>query len=165
MVAMKRRALFSLVVVGCVILVSGCGGSTTAGRKPVFAASGSVKLNGAPLADAVVTFAPTGGQPTAFGTTDEEGNFSLTTYDFQDGAAAGPYKVIITKSAAQQNAGGSGSGADHEAEADAANKGHGAKGSGAQGLVPQIYTSFETTTLTAEVKASGENKFPVFELK
>lgn len=145
--------------------LSGCGSAATAARKSVFPASGTIKLNGAPLSDAVVTFAPTEGQPTAFGTTNADGKFTLTTYDLNDGAAAGNFKVVVTKTAEEGSASGSGEGGDHEAEAEAANKAHDAKGSDESlSLVPNAFSSFDTTTLTAEVKSTGENSFTL-ELK
>lgn len=159
---------FSLIVLSFVVTAcSGCGGGAEGG-KPVFPASGSVTMFGAPLANATVAFAPTApGQPTAIGRTDKAGNFTLTTYDFGDGAAEGRFKVVINKSvgankAAEVQSGGDGHGDpaayaasnSHNADADAGNA------DSAQ-MVPEQYSSSSTTPLTAEVTPSGENVFPL----
>jgi len=151
----------SLLAIGCVVFsVAGCGGSSDPGRVPVYPASGSVTLFGAPLAGATVAFAPSAGQPTAIGTTDSSGNFTLTTYEFGDGAAAGNFRVVISKSAVAANSGsGNLNGSDHEA-AEAALSGHSAEAEAASAnLIPANYSSSTETPLSAEVKAGGENKF------
>ncbi len=152
-------AALSLCLVFC-----GCSDPGSALRKPVFTAGGTVTLFGAPIAGATVAFAPQEGQPTAFGTTDDNGKFSLTTYDFKDGAAAGRFKVVVSKTAsvAEQTMTGAG---DHEAEANSANS-HNAKDAagGTAVLVPRQYSSASETPLTAEVKSGGENVF-TFDLK
>lgn len=156
---MKR--ILSLFIVGLLAAtLSGCGGSSDAGRVPVYPASGTVTLFGSPLAGATVAFAPIDGQPTAFGNTDSAGNFQLTTYDFGDGAAAGNFKVVISKHApAASGGGGDFDGADHEA-AEVAASGHDAEGEKAgANLVPGNYSSSDDTPLSAEVKSGGENKF------
>ena len=144
-------------------LLLGCGGSEKKDQTPVFPVSGSVKMFGAPLADATVAFAPEGNQPTAVGTTDSEGNFQLTTYDFGDGAAEGSYHVVVSKSAAAPAAEVA-EGEGHDA--DDADDGHDASGGGKSDteLVPAQYSSTEETPLSAEVKSSGENVFK-FEIK
>ena len=96
------------VIILAVLPVVGCGGGAEGG-KPVFAAAGTVTLNGAPLAGATVAFAPTAsGQPTAIGKTDNEGRFRLTTYDYGDGATEGSFKVVITKSVGGESQAGGG---------------------------------------------------------
>src|SRR5262245_39633386 len=75
-----------------VVLVAGCGDG---GPSPV-AVKGVLKLDGKPVAGAVVGFHPeaAGGKP-AFGTTDAEGAFRLTTERPGDGALPGKYKIVI----------------------------------------------------------------------
>ena len=147
------------------IALSGCGGSSDGGtpRQPVYPVSGSIKLFGTPLPGATVAFAPQDGQPTAFGTTDEQGNFKLTTYDFQDGAAAGKFKVVVSKSANSTAGSGdtSGDGSDHAAEDNS----HDASGAaGGQSMIPDQYTSSANTPLNAEVSKTEQNQFD-FDLK
>jgi hypothetical protein len=163
---MNVRGFIAITLLVSFAGLSGCReGASGGSRKPVYDASGTVKLFGAPLPEATVTFAPLDGQPTAFGTTDDSGTFKLTTYDFGDGAAAGKYKVIITKFAGSSKTAAAANTSDHEAAEKAAG-GHDATGaaSGAKALVPPAFTSLETTTLSAEVTSGGDNSFP-FELK
>jgi len=155
---------FSSAVLACCVILTGCRDSGSGPQVAVYSASGSVKLFGAPIAGATIAFAPQDGQPTAFGTTDGQGRFTLTTYDFQDGAAAGKFKVVVSKtaSAAAKTAIDP---ANHEAAEAAANS-HDAEGAGADAanLVPPQYASASDSPLIAEVKSSGENVFN-FDLK
>ena len=56
---------------------------------------GTVTLQGKPLAGATITFTPEKGRP-ATGVTDEEGNYLLSTFKANDGAALGRYPVSIS---------------------------------------------------------------------
>jgi hypothetical protein len=81
-----------LVVTLGLLVVVGCGNNN--GLVPV---SGKVTLDGKPLVDAAVGFfADAGGVP-AVGTTDAEGNFTLTTQKPGDGATPGQNVVTVTK--------------------------------------------------------------------
>lgn len=142
------------------LIFAGCGGNDS--KKPsVYPVTGNVKMHGAPLANATVAFAPVQqGQTTAVGTTDAQGNFQLTTYEFGDGAAEGTYKIIITKSAVAASPSSSSSAGDHGADDPTANA-HTPSGAArsAQSLVPPQYGKKDTTPLSEEVKASGNNHF------
>lgn len=143
-----------LLVVAC---VAGCGGGGASGGATTYPATGTVELNGQPLSGATVIFSPVGDQPTATATTDEDGNYTLQTYDFGDGAAAGSYKVTISKSQTQAAGGGELADGEHEEDTGEHDK---TGGSTAKELVQAKYTNASTTPLTAEVKADGENIFP-----
>jgi hypothetical protein len=69
----------------------GCGGGIT-----LIPVSGEVQLDGKPLADCAVTFAPVAGGPTASGTTDAQGVFQLSTIN-RPGAVPGKHRVALTK--------------------------------------------------------------------
>lgn len=56
-------------------------------------------MNGGPVAGATVIFSPQDGQPTATARTNDAGEYSLTTYDYEDGAAEGKFIVLISKAA------------------------------------------------------------------
>ena len=159
---MHRFLCFALFLTTCTLV--GCGGGGAKGGKPVFPASGTVTMFGGPLADATVAFAPQTGQPTAVGRTDKEGNFTLTTYEFGDGAAEGRFSVVISKaSAAASGPAGSAGNEEHGADfVDKAAAGHAAKGAGAgsaASMVPEQYTNAKDTPLKVEVKSSGENVY------
>jgi hypothetical protein len=76
--------------------VVGCGG-TTANHPPTFEVTGVVLYKGLPVPDAQVTFAPSGEGQAAFGRTDAEGRYELTTFQPGDGVTAGRYVVTVVK--------------------------------------------------------------------
>ena len=98
-------------------------------------------MNGTPVAGANVRFfvAGTSGTPAATWTTDESGNFMLTTDFKDDGAAIGTYDVAITTASAD--------GADPKSDGAAAKS------------LPEKFATPGTSGLKAEVKAEGENWF------
>jgi hypothetical protein len=69
------------------------------GGHPPYPTSGQILVNGQPAAEAKVVFHHLGdwGErsivPQAL--TDDEGRFVLSTYDVQDGAPAGDYRVVV----------------------------------------------------------------------
>jgi hypothetical protein len=65
--------------------------------KPLAKVTGTITLNGRPLAGVTVTFVPDKG-PVAAGVTDKVGRFAMTTYEENDGAALGRYRVKISDS-------------------------------------------------------------------
>jgi hypothetical protein len=85
--------LLGVLLVG----VSGCGA-----KQQLAPVSGIVKLDGVPLADAVVEFLPdpdTGTHgPRSTGTTNAEGRFQLVCDNQQDGAVVGSHRVLIQDS-------------------------------------------------------------------
>ncbi len=58
---------------------------------------GTVLRRGQLVADATVIFEPLGSTPAATGTTDKEGRFVLTTFETNDGAVPGEYRVAVRK--------------------------------------------------------------------
>lgn len=84
------------------LLAAGCGGSED--RTPVHPAGGTVLLDGKPFAKATVVFLPAKPQgrspedPAAaarVAETDDQGRFTLSTYEADDGAPAGEYVVTV----------------------------------------------------------------------
>ncbi|MBN9121092.1 MAG: carboxypeptidase regulatory-like domain-containing protein [Planctomycetes bacterium] len=123
-----------------VVLAAGCAGSGTA-PVPV---SGELKLDGKPLAGAVVTFQPQApGGKAASGTVGADGTFRLTTDSPGDGAAPGKYKVVV-----QPPAEGGATPFDPPGKAATRPKSVGPK-------VPEKYTRPDQTPLTQEVPAPG----------
>jgi hypothetical protein len=89
---MGRASLAWAAVVAAVVLaVPGCGG----GGK--VAVKGTVTLDGQPVEGAMVAFVPAdpGKGEIAYGTTDKDGTFRLTTTKPNDGAVPGEYKVTV----------------------------------------------------------------------
>lgn len=59
--------------------------------------SGTVTLDGEPVAGAHIRFSPEGKGTAAFAETDTRGRYQLRTYDPGDGAIPGDYRVSVTK--------------------------------------------------------------------
>ena len=124
-----------LLVIGLVFL-GGCGGADGVKTAP---ASGVVTMAGKPLANVGVTFLPEGKGPSASGNTNDSGEFTLRTTTPGDGAVIGSHRVVIGN----------------------AEEGPRPKGSP---TIPDKYGRFDSTDLTAEVKAGQKNVF-AFDLK
>ncbi|MDB5308321.1 MAG: hypothetical protein JWO38_2523 [Gemmataceae bacterium] len=93
-----HRKSAGVLAVAAAFAVAGCGSGLT----PV---SGVVKLDGAPVEGATVTFVTEDGKQSATGFTDASGNFTLTT-DAKAGARAGHYKVVVVKNSPLKGAEG-----------------------------------------------------------
>jgi hypothetical protein len=72
--------------------VTGCGRPGTA---PTVEARGKLLYDGKPATAARVIFTPESGRP-AVGTTDQEGNFVLSTFESNDGAVVGAHTVTVS---------------------------------------------------------------------
>lgn len=127
-----RRFGCFLVLLSSALLATGCGGGK--GLVPV---SGSVKYSDGTAPNgldniATVTFQSVGDGEGATGDLDENGNFRLTTDDPYDGAYPGEYKVTVVVMEGYPDG---------------------------KHATAEEYRNFDSTPLTATVKASGENKF------
>ncbi|MFO0791362.1 MAG: hypothetical protein U0805_18025 [Pirellulales bacterium] len=136
-----RAAFIWLALCGALV---GCKPGDRADVVPV---SGKVLLEGQPLKFGSITFQPMRGQP-ASGTIGPDGSFTLSTYRPGDGAAVGQHRVKITCYTSQ----------------DPAAKKDGPSESLGESLIPQQYTSSDTSGLTVAVLSGGNGPF-VFELK
>ena len=72
------------------VVLAGCG----RGRERTYPVSGTVRIDGRPLAGCMIMFRPEQG-PVASGWLDDEGRFELTTYRPRDGAVAGRHQVWL----------------------------------------------------------------------
>ena len=152
---MIRTILIFSTMISASTLV-GCGDGASGGKVvPVYAVTGKIEFAGAPVADAVVAFAPLDGQPVATGRTNGQGEYALTTYDFEDGAAEGKYKVMVTKQAKKKGAGGEEQHGENFTAPQHANDGAGDETS----LLPSEYSTKADTPLNANVDPSKDNKF------
>jgi hypothetical protein len=102
--------------------------------------TGKVTYNGHPLEFGVVMFQPPSGQP-AQGEIHADGAFNLSTYRLNDGAVLGKHKVRI---------------ACYESMRPGTIKGPGERTLG-KPLVPEKYTLFEQSGLTAEVDENNHD--------
>lgn len=133
------RPVFTILCAG-VLLLSGCGGE----RIERCSVSGSVRLDGQPLAEGTILFSPQAQGPSAGGEI-RDGVFTLSE---QEGPSPGPYLVEIN---AYRPTG--------KTERDAAT---GETITLAESIIPPRYN--RNSTLTVEVKAGEENRFE-FELQ
>ncbi len=94
---MTSTRMFSIVV-NCLLasLICGCG-SGGGTRPPMGKVKGVVKYKGQPVSGAVVNLFMEGAPRSASGTTDDNGNYKLTTFDTNDGAIVGTHKVTVVK--------------------------------------------------------------------
>lgn len=142
-----RPIAFACGVVLCAIGASGC--EPAGDGSPLAPARGSVYHRGQPLSDAVVTFAPVGGERIAVGRTDARGDFELSTFRPGDGAWIGSHRVSIQAR-----------GPDRPLSAEETN----ALGGEIRTLpgdprIPERYFTVDASGQTAEVTAEGPNDF------
>ncbi|QDU61137.1 hypothetical protein Pan216_19910 [Planctomycetes bacterium Pan216] len=79
---------------GCLLFLAGCASGTDLPKTiPV---TGIVTYKGEPVDEASVSFIPKSGRP-ATGTTNNLGEFELTTFRQNDGALVGEHQVTIEK--------------------------------------------------------------------
>lgn len=133
------RWLAAMVMGGA--LIAGCSGWTgTDGMAPV---SGRVTYAGRPVTAGRVLFYPEDGRRMAMGAIDASGNYTLTTFENQDGAFVGKHKVVID--AVRELSPGPQTPDEESQTAEAR----------VERLVPAIYAERKTSPLEAEVLERG----------
>jgi hypothetical protein len=90
----SRETTLAWMVLGLLVCI-GCGD----GKAPTFDVSGRVLVKGKPAQGAFLVFHPKEAAekdaPRPYATTNADGEFKLTTYESEDGAPAGGYRVTI----------------------------------------------------------------------
>src|SRR6476620_3867291 len=82
------------ILVAAAIVLTGCPNS----RPATYRETGTVTMQGKPVAGAVITFVPTSHEgQAASAITDSEGKYALTTWQAGDGARPGEYRVKVSK--------------------------------------------------------------------
>lgn len=85
--------IFLLCLAGIATL-SGC----SDGRPALYPAQGTVVFSsGGPVRNATIEFVPNAAGPSPRGRIDAKGRFSLGTYETNDGAPAGDYRVVVVQ--------------------------------------------------------------------
>ncbi len=160
-VSMWRQS-YGLFVCG-VLLMTGVGcSSSNVPMQRTYKTTGRVLLDGQPVGGLDVRFIPKDKtefklEETPLGRTDEQGNFTLTTYNTGDGAPAGEYLVAVSypdQVPVPEEA-------DETAAAIAFSKAK--KEKGAKPRFPQIYQVPQKSGLSATVPKGG-GELPPFEL-
>jgi hypothetical protein len=138
--------MLSMLLAG---LLTGCGSSRNPEWADTVPVSGSVTYNGSPVEGASVTFRPDSSQDRgAVGVTDASGQFRLMTYEPNDGAIPGSFRVTIEKTVLE------GAIETDDSLAPPAKT---------RDLLPVRYKNVDTSGLSAEVEEGEEKEFP-FEL-
>ncbi|RIK88940.1 MAG: hypothetical protein DCC67_00195 [Planctomycetota bacterium] len=139
----------ALAAASACVALAGCGGRGL-NLVPV---EGVVTLDGAPVENAGVLFAPVGAGPPASGTTDAAGRFTLMTAN-EEGAAVGQHRVAISKA----DAFGEEIPPVQLEDPDFARR-RGLRAYRAKHFIPERYGDLEASGLTANVVESGDNRF------
>ena len=148
MIRWKISIVLGLCATGFVI---GCAGSTEENpawpkRTP---ASGVVNYKGKPVEGAEVTFTNTVASSTGTGKTDAAGRFYLTTYLEKDGVVPGAQVVAIRRVEVVDNT---------PADVDLSAGGV-APAPKVTWIIPEKYSNYGKSGLTAEVTEGGANEF------
>lgn len=149
-----RLLLSSLLLCPLLFACSGCENSNgNPNRPPVVKASGIVTYQQKPIEGATILFTSVNSGPAATGFTDENGAFQLRTYEPGDGAAAGQYKVSISKFDMSTS--------NPDLEDDLQNELNESDKEpiGPDSVLPVRYGAAETSMLTEEVSSTGPNEF------
>ncbi len=96
---MRQHFARVVLILPLLVVIGGCGSSDLG------TVEGTVKLDGDPLKDAVVTFQPAKGRP-SIGTTDENGHYELMYLADQPGAKIGTHTVRISAEITKTDASG-----------------------------------------------------------
>jgi hypothetical protein len=158
---MNKTSTLSAKVVGLLALVAfaGCGQS----GPRTYPVTGTVMYQGSPVEGAMVSFSPVDPEGhAAFGTTDAQGRYALTSFQQNDGAVVGEYKVRVTKYGGTQapvqladrtqDTGGE-MPADYRPEAAT-------EAPPARSVLPDKYAHAHSSPLTYTVQA-GENEYNI----
>ncbi len=160
-------ALRSRLFMVAMLALAGCGGNS--GFPKTYPVKGTVKLNGKPVENAMVSFQKEGGKENAIGTTDKNGEFTLSMFNPGDGAVPGKYLVAIKKedvaAITAPNTPPPGQLGSAELSSDYAPPAE-IKGTGGKkkSEIPDKYTNTQTSGLIATVSDSQPNNIN-FDLK
>ncbi|QDS96409.1 hypothetical protein FF011L_52190 [Roseimaritima multifibrata] len=138
----------------------GCGGPS---RPTTYPVTGTITQDGKPVADATVSFVSLDSNQSSVGKTDASGNYQLTTFEANDGALPGQYKVRVFKFepteelANVETASDVGEDVMEEMPSNYADPAASSKSADPKNLLPAIYNSATRTPLETTV-TEGENK-------
>lgn len=95
---LKNLQVAPVLMLSLSLLVQGCGPKEW--KAKVVPARGSISINGSPAEGVMVTLSPRGDQvdkreSQPWGISNADGTFTLTTYEFKDGAPEGAYDVLV----------------------------------------------------------------------
>lgn len=145
-----------LLIAFAVLQLSGCSSydKWKEGRPKTYFTSGTVLLDGKPVAGVIITFQPTdevNGKP-GTAVTDSNGYFEVQTFDPRDGLTEGTHRVAMKKTQMIDRVSGK---VVTEVTTDAPLK--------EDHLVPQKYSDFSKSKIEVEIQAKS-NKLEPFNL-
>jgi hypothetical protein len=146
--AYKLQPLSLLTIT--ILTALGCAGASD--RPATFPVRGTITYRGKPVSDASVSFLATGAPRPAAGITDQDGNFTLSTYGVADGAVVGEHVVTVTKVAAPASAEAESQPASIE-EAMQQSAAAAQKARSVRSDIPRMYADHRTTDLRIAVEA------------
>ncbi len=143
---MSLRSL-AQVMLAAAVLLTGSGCRRGAGTK-TYPISGIVTLDDKPVGGALVRFMPTDqrGRP-AVGYTRSDGTFRVSTYNTDDGAVAGTYKVLVSKSENKDRPGPQSKSPDEMKKRMIAAQKPANRDPSKDGGIPSVYSSTESDLL------------------
>jgi len=150
------KQITSLLLLGA---ICGCGEGSQS-PEPVYPVSGVILLKGQPVVGADVTFMNSEKKRSAFGRTNEKGEYRLTTFASNDGAVEGQVVVTVSKTppAADTAPVADIDSPDYQPPVVDFRPQAAAKKTKAKPELPERYASTATTTLIAMVAKDRENK-------
>lgn len=149
---MKIKLIFPIIVF-CIVSFIGCGPKASlSGLAPC---QGKVTLDGSPVSEANVMFAPKGGGRAATAKTNAQGEFIVGTLLPKDGIMPGEYAVVVTKLEPSGPAPKPFVNADGDTITPAPPE---------ENVLPKQYESTDKTELNISIPAAG-NKNLLLELK
>ena len=152
------RQLNTILMGLALLMAAGCGREESPTGLDLYPVEGVVTMGGDPVAGATINFYCKEANKSAFGYTNEDGEYVLTTSSVNDGAVAGSHTVTITKFNVPPETPAL---APVESE-DYAPPGFGEETAPAfemESLLPKKYSDPATSGLTAVVGPDSDNEF------
>ncbi len=115
--------------------------------------SGTLTLDGEPVAGAHIRFSPEGKGPAAFAETDTRGRYQLRTFDPGDGAIPGKYRISVTKEVTEGVVE-----FESQQEREEYLKKNGRPTRKTTNALPQKFGNPETSDLAAEISLAGSKR-------
>lgn len=145
---MLIKKLRTFVLLASLSLLAGCGsdGPKPPEKLPTVPVTGTITLNGKPLAETSISLHHAEGKVAPRGLSDKSGNFSISTYGNNDGAPAGTYKVTAAKSMVKEISPGV-----------LAPPPPG----GFKSDIPAKYENLDSTTIQVEIQANQKNELKI----
>jgi hypothetical protein len=151
-----RVCLLPAVVLSVLVGLAGCTQESRREGPEMVKVTGTVTLDGEPVEGAHIRFSPEAKGPAAFAVSDKRGRYELRTFDPGDGAVPGNYGISVTKEVTE---GGKEFANQAEKEAYIQEHGKAASERTTVSVLPEKYSSKQSSGLTAEINVAKKNHF------